>query len=165
MSLAVLKRKALNHNSRIAPISGNGVFSLNGIHRQHTYIGQSNIGLHNSNCGCSSSNTINKSVQTHKAILSVRYSDTGCGKGNICSTPVYKDISGNKNQGEYTDELLYKCYREPKYVGSSNSNCYTKNKNKLERCSTVKTGPEFNLGPLSYSDRIKKLKRNNKKCL
>ena len=160
MSLAVLKRKALNHNSRIAPISGNGVFSLNGTQRRHTYIGLSNIGLYplDPTCECFSSNKINKSVQTYKAILSVRYTDTGCGKGNICSKPVYNDIKGNKTQGEHTDDLLYKCYTEPKYIGSSNSTCYTKN----EKCSTVKTGPEFNLGPLSYSDRMKKLKRDNK---
>ena len=165
MSLAVLKRKALNHNSRIAPISGKGVFSLNGTHRHHTYIGQPNIGFHHPdpNCECSSSNTINKSVQSYKAILSVRYTDTGCGKGNICSRPVYKDISGNRMQEEHTDDLLYKCYTEPKNIGSSNSNkCYSKNKNKNEICLTVKTGPKFNLGTLPYSDRMKKLKRDNK---
>jgi len=182
MSLAVLKKKAFNHNPRIAPISGNGTFSLNGTRRQHTYIG---VPSFVSKCPITDySSTVNKSVQTSKALLSVRYSGTGC-KGKICSQPVYKVVDGNKTQDEYIENLTNKCYVSPDISGSNKVyNCYTKDvsigihKNKTYnnqsytnfiklkslRCSTVKIGPTYNLGSLQYTDHIKKLKSGIDNC-
>ena len=177
MSLAVLRKKTLNSNSRIAPISGNGGFSLNGKHRQHTYIGQQNLGL-SSSSSTFSSNVVNKSVLSTKYLFYAR-----CNRGRICSQPIYNDIRNNNNKTaeEYIDNLNEKCYKLPDTVGANKSsyNCFTKDlsvkvnnnkgysnfiKIKTLQCSIVKTGPKFNLGTLPYTDYLMAVKSERNNC-
>ena len=178
MSLAVLRKKTLNHNSRTAPLSANGIFALNGTTRRHTYIGQHNLGSYN-NCSSSSSNVINKSVQSSKALLTPR-----CNRGRICYKPAYTDISGNRTYQEYLENLSSQCYTRPDSISSNSNmhNCFTKNssvsvntnknrsysnfiKIKTLQCSTVKTGPKLNINVLPYVDYLKELKIDRKKCI
>ena len=87
MSLAVLKRKTMNGNPRMAPISGSASgplgFSLNGTRRISGVVGPTNLGPKgNANkhgqhsgvaCCTNDADIIKPSVKNTKGMLSVRY--------------------------------------------------------------------------------------------
>ena len=95
MSIYTLKRKTLNGNPRLSPISGNNPlgFALNGTRRIKGIVGETNLGSHkipnlgsHQNCCTSNSNEIiKKSVKNTKGMLSSRYTKLlhGAYPGNI----------------------------------------------------------------------------------
>ena len=83
MSVAILKRKAMNGNPRLAPISGNSPlgFALNGTRRIKGVVGPTNLGAnkrpalgsHQSCFTCNSNEIIKPSVKTTKGMISTRF--------------------------------------------------------------------------------------------
>lgn len=120
MSIAALKRKTMNGNPRMAPISGsnNGPlgFALNGTRRISGVVGNTNLASRGSSksiympCCANDSNTIKPSVKNTKGMLSVRYNNCS----NNCQTPIVQEII--KTQNEYIKKLHASCHNVDKQL-------------------------------------------------
>ena len=98
MSIATLKKKTMNGNPRMSPLSGRGPlgFALNGTLRVSGLVGPTNLGLDRqsaginiptSNCCTNDRNIIKKSVMNTKGMLSARAK--GFPQGNLSNNLRY----------------------------------------------------------------------------
>ena len=120
MSISALKRKTLNGNPRMAPISGsNGGplgFALNGTRRISGVVGNTNLASNGADkgiyipCCTNDSNTIKRSVMNTKGMLSVRYNNC---PGN-CQKPIVQETV--KTQQEHIEKLHVRCSNIDKIV-------------------------------------------------
>jgi hypothetical protein len=138
MSIAALKRKTMNGNPRMSPISGsNGGplgFALNGTRRISGVVGNTNLasdGPKNMQCCTNNSNIIKRSVMNTKGMLSSRYSN--------CITcppkPIFQETV--KDQDEHIKKLSVNCNLDDKitlrtYCGTD----YSDEDKKLFKCHT-----------------------------
>lgn len=111
MSIVALKRKTLNGNPRMAPISGCNAgslgFSLNGTRRNIGLVGPTNLGSTGKSCCTNDSNVIKPSVKTTKGMLTVRY--INCAGTGVC----YKNIVQPMNSYNLQHKSA-ECYLPPK---------------------------------------------------
>ena len=123
MSIATLKRKTLNGNPRMAPISGNRPlgFALNGTRRITGVVGPTNLGhtgkYSNSCCNetlCSNENCniVKPSVKNTKGMLSVRYNGLSCNNNcpKIWVQPMDTGDIKHHTQGQYISSKSAECY-------------------------------------------------------
>ena len=135
MSIAALKRKTMNGNPRMAPISGsdNGIlgFALNGTRRISGVVGNTNLASRGASksiympCCINDSNTIKPSVKNTKGMLSVRYNNCP----NNCQKPIVQETV--KTQNEHIEKLHASCHNVDKELFDSsvlncNNNCQNK---------------------------------------
>jgi len=167
MSIAVLKKKTMNHNSRMSPISGsnNGPlgFALNGTRRITGVVGQTNLGPSsncnnfNKHCGISCCtndyNVIKPSVKNTKGMLRIRY--LKC-QGN-CPKPICQPPEGTQNT--YIEEKHIKTTR----CDSSNQESIQYNNsiiiNNNSKCKHATKGAYAKIPPgaISHSEYIKEI--------
>ena len=116
MSIAALKRKTMNGNPRMSPISGsnNGPlgFALNGTRRNSGVVGNTNLasdGPNNMQCCTNNPNIIKRSVMNTKGMLSSRYDNCT----NKCPPkPVFQETV--KDQDEHIKKLSVNCNLDDK---------------------------------------------------
>lgn len=132
MSIAVLKRKTMNGNSRMAPISGsnNGPlgFALNGTRRISGVVGETNLASTGANkglythCCTNDTNSIKRSVMNTKGMLSVRYNNCS----NNCQKPIVQETV--KTQQQYIEKLYVSCNSTGMGITNAicNNNCSNK---------------------------------------
>lgn len=117
MSIAILKRKAMNGNPRLSPISGNNPlgFALNGTRRVKGVVGPTNLGAsksptlgsHQSCFTCNSNEIIKPSVKNTKGMLSSRYRGILYG---AWPKSVVKQFNLNDNHKKVYDNCITKLH-------------------------------------------------------
>ena len=166
MSLATLKRKTMNGNPRMSPISGTGSgslgFALNGTRRIKGVVGHTNLGPKGNSNGiscCSEDNSVIKpSVKNTKGMISVRYSGILHGQNPRSVVQPMPDYT----QSQYIHALHAECnthddLNKDAKCHSKSSNTFIGGKNKFTGAYT-KPAP----GPISQSEYIKgRYLRNN----
>ena len=117
MSIVALKRKTMNGNPRMAPISGNNNgplgFALNGTRRITGVVGQTNLapnGNRGLSCCTNDSNIIKRSVMNTKGMLSVRYNNCP----GSCQKPIVQETV--KTQNEHIKKLHISCHNQTNQV-------------------------------------------------
>jgi len=120
MSIVALKRKTMNGNPRMAPISGNNNgplgFALNGTRRITGVVGQTNLAPNGSTknnynpCCTTSVDTIKRSVMNTKGMLSVRYNNCP----DSCQKPIVQETV--KTQNEHIKKLHISCHNQTTQV-------------------------------------------------
>jgi len=130
MSIAVLKKKTFNNNPRIAPISGNGQFALNGTRRIIGVVGPTNLAKKNikvwenqaTSLACeANSSTVYLSVKNTKGMLESKWSRCSVPNCNKLKPIVQPMDSGNiklHTQGQYIYHKRAGCY----YNNNDNNN-------------------------------------------
>ena len=151
MSIATLKRKTMNGNPRMSPISGSNNsplgFALNGTRRITGVVGETNLGPsayhknHKLSCCSEDTSTIKPSVMNTKGMLSVRYNkcQSNCQKPIVQETVKTQNehiqklhILSHKNEKSilqticgniYLDENKFKCHNNCKnqFIGGKNT--------------------------------------------
>ena len=97
MSLATLKAKYMKSQN-----VSKGGFSLNGGHRNLSYVGKTHV-QHHCNNNSNDSNVVKSSTKNTKGMIATSYN---C----IFEDPHFTQIDGNKSSSERTKELNEKCY-------------------------------------------------------
>ena len=111
MSIATLKRKTLNGNPRLAPISGQGSFgfALNGTLRNVGVVGPTNLGAKKEEkdfCCTNNSNYIKQSVKNTKGMLALRkinYLSGECPNPINWFQPIDNGYNKHHTQGQYIE--------------------------------------------------------------
>ena len=137
MSIAALKRKTMNGNPRISPLSGHGPlgFALNGTLRVNGSVGKTNLGAsnyssinrgHSSNSCClNDDNIIKKSVMNTKAMLSARAK--GLPQGNLTNNDRACSQKCPQIWVQAIDNGIYQSNTAGQHIQKIKDNLFTRN--------------------------------------
>lgn len=97
MSLATLKAKYMKTQN-----VSKGGFSLNGGHRNLSYVGKTNV-QHHCNNNANDSSVVKQSTMSTRGMIATSYN---C----VFENPHFTQINGSKSSSERTQEKLDECY-------------------------------------------------------